>query len=212
MHTILKLYYCPGHLSFAPHVILNELGKPFELLGLSLKNGDNKLDEFKKINPKGKVPVLITDNEILTESSAILLYLAMSYPESRLLPSTTEGVAKTVEWLNWLSCSLTGVLSLNFHPSRFTEDGKAYEGIRSKGRIETIEVFNQINNRLENRTWALKEEYSIVDPVLFIYFKWGNLLNLDMTQYNHWVAHVERMLLRPAVQKTLSTEGISIWS
>ncbi len=212
MHTDLKLYYCPGHLSFAPHVILNELGKPFELLCLSLKNGDNQLEEFKKINPKGKVPVLIIDNKILTESTAILLYLGLSNQDKRLLPSSPEGVARTIEWLNWLSCSLTSILSLNFHPSRFTEDEKAHEGIRTKGRIGTMDVFSQINSRLENQSWALKEGYSIVDPVLFIYFKWGNLLNLDMTQFSHWTAHVKRMLLRPAVQKTLLAEGISVWN
>jgi glutathione S-transferase len=204
------LYYCPGHLSFAPHVVLNELGKPFELARLSIKAGDTQRESFRKLNPKGKVPVLITENEILTESSAILLYLALSHPESGLLPPTPVGAARAIEWLNWLSCMLTGVIALNFHPSRFTDEVESFNGIKARGRLEVIKVFEQINHRLAENQWALKEGYSIVDPVVLIYFRWGTLLELDMNQFSHWAAHTQCMLQRPAVQKALATEEIVI--
>lgn len=84
--TTHTLFYCPGHLSFAPHVILRELGEPFELALVSIKDGATQSAEFRQLNPKGKVPVLHTGDEVLTESSAILLYLALRFPQARLVP------------------------------------------------------------------------------------------------------------------------------
>lgn len=67
--TTHTLFYCPGHLSFAPHVILRELGEPFELALVSIKDGATQSAEFRQLNPKGKVPVLHTGDDVLTESS-----------------------------------------------------------------------------------------------------------------------------------------------
>ncbi|WP_133649044.1 glutathione S-transferase family protein [Paraburkholderia flava] len=207
----LKLFYCPGHLSFAPHVILNELGASFELVHVSIRDGATQTAEFKRLNPKGKLPVLHTGPDVLTESSAILLYLALSRPERALLPDSPMGIARAVEWMNWLAAVLAGTVGPNFHPSRFTNDPNAHDSIRQKGRESILPVYTQIDDRLSHGDWALGEHYSIVDPMLLIFFKWGNMLKLNMQQFEHWSAHVERMLQRPAVQAALQTENISVW-
>ncbi|RXV73374.1 glutathione S-transferase family protein [Burkholderia stabilis] len=210
--TTHTLFYCPGHLSFAPHVILRELGEPFELALVSIKDGATQSPEFRRLNPKGKVPVLHTGGDVLTESSAILLYLGMRFPEARLLPDTAMGVARAVEWMNWLASVLPGTVALNFHPSRFSDDAAAHDGIRAKGRAGILAAYAQIDERLAARDWALGEHYSIVDPMLLIFFKWGNMLKLDMRGFAHWAAHTERMLRRPAVATALSVEQISVWA
>ena len=156
--------------------------------------------------------MLHTGSEVLTESSAILLYLGLSRPEAELLPASSIGRARAVEWMNWLGAVLAGTVGLNFHPSRFTTDPDAYDCIREKGRESILATYAQIDERLKDCEWALPEHYSVVDPMLLIFFKWGNMAKLNMRQFEHWHAHAERMLQRPAVQTALQTENISIWA
>jgi glutathione S-transferase len=198
-------------MSFAPHVILNELGDPFDLVHISIKDGGTQSVDFKYLNSKGKLPILHTGSEVLTESTAILLYLALSRPERNLLPDSPLGQARAVEWMNWLGAMLAGTIGLNFHPSRFTTDPQSHDGIREKGRESTLAAFQQVDDRLKGKAWALDEHYSVVDPMLLIFFKWGNTLKLNMRQFEHWHLQAERMLQRPAVQTALQTENISVW-
>jgi glutathione S-transferase len=209
--TAPTLFYCPGHLSFAPHVALYEIGKPFEAVHVSIKDGGTQSPAFRRLNPKGKVPVLDTGQEILTESAAILCYLALSCPESRLLPQSPLGVARAVEWTNWLSGVLTSVISQSFHPQRFAEDPQSHPGIRQRGVEGIRSAYAQIESLLQPQPWALAEGYSIVDPVLAIFFRWGHLVPLDMRQFTHWNTHTRRMEQRPAVQAALRSESISLW-
>jgi len=210
--TPLTLFFCPGHLSFAPHVILNEIGAAFEPVHVSIKDGATQSAEFKRINPKGKVPVLAADGEIVTESAAIMYYLALRHPDRRLVPDTPLGMSRTIEWTNWLAGILASAVGQNTHPARYSAEDGAHAGIRDKGRENLLAAYAQINDKLAGRAWALDEGYSIVDPMLLIFFRWGNVLALDMRQFSHWCAHVRRMEQRPAVQATLATEGISIWA
>lgn len=205
----LTLYYCPGHLSFAPHVLLNEIGQPFELQCVSIKNGETRQVAFRELNPKGKVPVLATPHGILTEASAILVWLALTWPECRLLPATPFERAQAIEWLNWLSSMMPASIALRLHPHRVTDEENAWQGIRRHGLQECEQLYRQIENRLRDKTWAVGGAFSIVDPAVMIFFRWGTLLGLDMSQFPHWRQHTENMLRRPAVLKTLSTEQIA---
>jgi len=207
----LKLYYCPGHMSFASHVILSEIGKPFDAIAVSIKEGATQSAEFKRINPKGKIPVLDTGSEILTESAAILYYLALLHPEHKLVPDSAMGASRAIEWTNWLSTILAGPVGQHVRPERFTDEMPAQPGVKEKGKGNMLAAYADINDRLAGREWALEEGYSIVDPTLLIFFKWGNQLKLDMRQFGHWCEHTRRMELRPAVQAAIRAEDISIW-
>lgn len=210
MSSPLMLYYCPGHLSFAPHVILNEIGKPFQLQCLSIKNGDTMQDHFLQINPKGKVPVLRTPQGVLTETAAILIYLALSHPQQQLLPNDIAERAMAIEWLNWLSSMMPSSIALRLHPYRFTDEEPAWPGIRLRGLQKCEEFYQQIELRMQQKTWALGERFSVVDPVLMIFYRWGSLLDLDMGNFPFWRRHTALMRLRPAVIATLVTENIVI--
>jgi glutathione S-transferase len=204
------LYYCPGHMSFAPHVILNEIGLPFERRCLSIKSGDTAQAEFRAINPKGKVPVLKTAEGILTESSAILMYLALRYPGEHLLPDAAVGKAQVVEWLNWLSSMLPASIALRLHPYRFTDERSAWAGIQARGQAECEHFYQLVEQKLQQKTWAVSERFTVVDPMLMIFYRWGDLLGLDMSAFPCWQRHTENMRKRPAVLKTLATEEITI--
>src|SRR5271163_4078403 len=97
------LHAAPGSCSLAPHIILEEIGEPYDLALMSPGHPETKSEEFRRLNPKGRVPVLTAENFILTEAPAILVYLGLKYPHADLLRSDGDEVARTVEWCNWLS-------------------------------------------------------------------------------------------------------------
>ena len=208
----LRLYYCPGHLSFAPHVVLMELNEPFEAVHVSIKGGETQTSAFKTLNPKGRVPVLQNGPIVMTEAPAIMLYLAMLRPERRLIPSSPLGMARAIEWTNWLTASLAWAVGQNLRPERLTDEIAAHDGIRKKGFTNIVEIYEQIDRKLEGCEWALAEGYSIVDPALAIFFRWGNLMGVNMRQLRHWVGHTERIEQRPAVQAVLDIERFSFWA
>lgn len=207
----MKFYYCPGSVSFAPHIILNEVGAEFELIYTSVKNRSTQSEEFLRINPKGRVPVLDTGTEILTESAAIMYYLALSYPEKKLIPSTPMGFARVVEWTNWLSSVHAWAVAQNLRPERFTDDIDSHPGIKKKGFDNVSEIYAQIDEKLSKFEWAIPDGYSIADANLLIFFKWGNFLGLNMKKFEHWCEHTKRMEQRPAVQAVLKAEDTSVW-
>jgi glutathione S-transferase len=207
----MKFYFSPGAVSFAPHVILNEVGEPFESAAISLKDGSTRSAEFLRLNPKGRVPVLDTGKEILTESAAIMYYLALSYPERRLIPPTPMGFARTVEWTNWLSTVHAWAVAQSLRPERFTDDTRAHAAVKKKGLENLDELYRQIDEKLASTEWAIPDGYSIADANLLIFFKWGNTLGLDMNRHAHWCAHTKRMEQRPAVQAVLKAEQSTVW-
>ncbi len=154
--------------------------------------------------------MLDTGTEIITEAAAILVHLALTHPERRLLPAAPIGVARAVEWLNWLSSILAWAVGQNVRPDRLNDEVEAHIGIRRKGRDNILALYRQIDERLAAHSWALAEGYSVVDPTLLIFYKWGDLMSLDMSRYAHWTAHAGAMMERPAVRRTIDAEGISI--
>ena len=207
----MKLFYSPGACSFAPHIVLEEIGKPYEIELVSTMDGSTQNEEYLNLNPKGRVPLLIYEKETITEASAILSYLALTNPESNLIDTTPLQLTRTIEWMNWLATIHTQVIAQNWRPERFTDEDSAYQGIQNKGMEGLTETSKQINSKLENKTWAVGEQYSVADPYLLVFFRWGNRLGLNMREYQHWTRHAEGMEKRTAVQSVLNAEGISLW-
>ena len=206
-----KLYYSPGACSLAPHIVLEEIGEPFDIELVSSMDGSTSTAEYLKINPKGRVPVLDVGETVITEVSAILTYLALTYPQSDLLENTPTGLARAIEWMNWLTGIHSSVIAQNWRVERFSNNPSTYKDIQVKGMENLIEVCGQIDTKLRNLKWAVGEKYSIVDPYLLVFFRWGNRLGLDMKEYLHWTKHAKLVEQRKAVQSVLKVENISIW-
>ena len=82
----MKLFYSTGSCALASHIALEEAGADYEAVRISLKDGDQRKPEYLTLNPKGRVPVLVTDGGVLTENVAILAFVAQSYPAAKLAP------------------------------------------------------------------------------------------------------------------------------
>jgi glutathione S-transferase len=210
------LYYSPGACSMAPHIVLEELGLSYRTELVSVAKGDTVREPYLAINPKGRVPALLIPGEtkVLTEVPAILTYLAHQRPLSRLLPTDDPLFeARSLEWLAWLSGWLHGVgFALLWRPGRFSLDTSQHEMLQAMGRQTIRAAFVEIERQLtDGREWAMPGQYSVLDPFLLVFYRWGNRIGLNMrTDYPTWTSITDRVAKRPAVRRVLESEGIAI--
>src|SRR5262245_63173890 len=140
---MLTLFFAPGSSSMAPHIALHEIGVPFATTPLSFANKEHRSQAYLRLNPEGKVPMLLIEGRPLTEVAAILFYLARRFPAAQLLPTNDiEAEAHVISWMSFIAATL--------HPAR-------RQGIEHARAVYTI-----ANRRLGNRTWAVGD-YSIAD-------------------------------------------------
>ena len=207
------LYYSPGSCALAPHIALEEIGNPFSLVLVNTDQGEGRTPEFRKINSKGRVPVLEEDGLILTETPAILLHLATSSPRIGLVPASNGALVRSIEWFNWLSGSVHAVaVRMVWRPDDFTVNQSDTSSVVAKGQEILSASFRIIEEKLCSAEWAVGGMYSVVDIFLLVIFRWGNRMKIDMAaEYPAWTRHTRRILERPAVVRALTQEGISVW-
>jgi glutathione S-transferase len=183
----LTLYLAPGSSSMAAHIALYEVGAVFDVRAISLAAKQTHTPAFRAINPAAQVPTLVIDGRALTEVAGILYYLARRYPEAALLPSgDIEAEAQVVSWMSFIASTV--------HPAR-----RAGE---DTGRA----AFALAEGRLGARDWAVGA-YSIADIHLFrLFWRFGKALKRDEGEFPNLSSHYERMMERPAVQRTLAAE------
>jgi glutathione S-transferase len=185
---MLTLYFSPGASSMATHIALHEVGVPFETRLVSLAKKENLKPEFLAINPEGKVPTLVIDGRPLTEVAANLWYLAKRFPQAELLPQ--NDLLAEAEILSWMS-----FIASTIHPARRI------------GVERWKEVFGLADRRLGGRDWAIGR-YSIADIHLFrLFWRFHRTVNPAPSDYLGLTAHYQRMMTRPAVQKTCEVEA-----
>jgi glutathione S-transferase len=217
--SVHKLYYSPQSCSLAPHIVLEEIGRPYETeLVQSGDSSGTRSPEWRAINPKARIPALTGvpgsvggAAGLLTEVPAILNYLASEYPEAGLLPSSAAEQARANEWMNWLSSSVHATsFSQIWRPHRFIADLQYHEALAEAGRNALLDQFAYIEALLsDGRTWAVADAYSIVDPYLLVFWRWGARIGLDMSPYPAWNALMAKVLARPAVQRVMAATGIA---
>jgi glutathione S-transferase len=188
-----RLYYSPGACSMAAHIVLEEIGEPYDL---ELVSSHGKLGGEGTIspawmaqNPKGRVPALSgvpgriggSDN-LPTELHAILFYLARTHPHAQLLPTDPAGEARAIEWMNWLSRNVHAMsYGQIWRANRFVIDERDFAVVQIKGQQNLREQYAYIERVLDDgRKWALPGGYSVVDPYLLVFYQWGGRVGLDM--------------------------------
>ncbi|MEQ5841777.1 glutathione S-transferase N-terminal domain-containing protein [Paraburkholderia acidicola] len=212
------LYYSPGSCSMAVHIALEELGVAYDLETVPIAQGATQQEPYLSINPKGRVPALRVPGEtrVLTELPAILMYLARQHPAGGLLPvNNAAAEARCYEWLAWLVGWIHGIgYGELWRPARFTPNEATHDEIRANGRQVVLGAYTKIEQALaDGREWAVPGSYTIVDPFLLVLYGWGSKIGIDMrANYSAWTGHTQRLLERPAIQRVLQREGISIGS
>lgn len=205
----MKLYYAPGACSLGIHVLLEEIGKPYEPVLLKIREGEQFKPEFVAKNPKSKVPTLERDDgSILTEYPAIAFWLASTNPEAKLLPATPDAQAAALEATDYAVATMhMHGFSRMFRPANYAPNEADHEGVKAKGAEMFQKGLDVMEQKLGDKEW-IAGEYSFADSALFyVSFWWANRLQKQLTP--KVAAHYARMNARPAVQRTMAAEGLA---
>ena len=211
---MITLHYYPSNASLAPHVLLNEIGAPFALQLVDRSVSAHKSPEYLKLNPNGLIPVLVDGDLVLYETAAICLHLADTHPAAGLAPAvgTTER-AHFYKWLVWLTNTLQATLIHYFYPERMAAPGDTAAAAQVKARAEARigDCLAQIDAQLASHggAWLLGANYSAADPYAFMLCRWTRgFSSKPARDYPHIGPYLQRVLTRPAVQKTLAAEKL----
>lgn len=203
----MKLYYSKGACSLAPRIIINEVGLTCEYESVDLINKQTQSGiNFRTINPKGVVPVLITNNnEVLTENAVILQYLVESVHADKLLPQTGNFARyRVLEWLNFITTELHKSFSPLFNPAMPQE-------IKENLLIPFIKAkFGYVNTRLDNSAYLLGDDFTLPDAYLFVMTTWALYFKMNLADWPNLSRYFSTLCSRKSIQQSLEQEGIQL--
>ena len=199
-------YYAPGTCAQATLIALCEAGARFDARRVNLAGGEQRSDAYLALNPKGRVPVLVTPQGVLTETVALLLYIAQMHPDARLAPlDDAFQLARMQEFNSFLSSTVHISHAHRPRPMRWADDEAAQAAMRAKVPQNMRDHFALIEQRyLGDGPWVMGEHYTVADGYLFTMAGWLHSDSVDMAEFPRVAAHFARMRERPAVQQALA--------
>ena len=204
---MIKLFYSPGACSLASHIALEEAGADYETICTNTAKGDQRKPEYLAINPKGRVPALVTDQGLLTETVAILAWVAQAYPQARLLPTDPWEFAQAQAFNSYLSSTVHVAHAHGHRGYRWADEETSFADMRRKVPQTMADCFRLIEDELFKGPWVLGEDYSVCDGYLFTVAGWLEGDGVDPTRFPKVLEHRERVRARPAVRKVLADEA-----
>lgn len=210
---MIRLHYFPGNASLTPHMLLHELGVPFELERVDRANAAHKSPAYLKLNPNGTIPVLVDGDLVLYETAAICLHLADTHPDARLAPPLrTAERAHFYKWLAWSTNTLQAMLMHYFYPHRLVDDGNTAAATQIKAHAEARigDMLEQLDTQLASHghAWLLGEAFSAVDPFVLMLCRWTRGFSRPARDLPQLGPYLQRVLARPAVQRAFAAEGL----
>jgi glutathione S-transferase len=191
-----KLYYSPGACSQAVHIVLRELGLPFEAVAVDLATKRSAAGEdLYQINPKGRVPALVLDDgTVLTECTAVLQFLAQRTSPPRLAPTPgTIPHYRLLEWLSFLGSEVHQNFLPLFAPAEAVVNQEA-------ARSAIVRRFDYIDRELTGRDYLLGDSFTVADAYLYVLVGWARYVGLDLTRWPAITATHARIGARAAVE------------
>lgn len=206
---MLKLYYWPATCAITIHCILEEIGLPYVDEKVDLNAKQQHTPEFRKVNPKGKVPALVRDDgTLLTEVPAVAFWLALTNPDAKLIADDVETRVRTLEIMDYIA----GTIHMQgaaraWRPAGFYADEAAHDKIRAYGKEIVDHGLQIVSEKLAGEDW-LMGSYSIADASLFFIEYWAKE-KVAWAMPENIEMHYRRMRARPAVQRALLAEGLT---
>ena len=211
---MLKLHWYPGTAAMIPHIVLEEMGVPYERVLVDRARDHHKRPEYLKLNPNGLIPVLTDGDLVLYETAAIVLHLCDTHPQAQLAPAPgTSERAHFYKWLVWCTNTLQATLLAYFYPERWVKEGNA-EGaaeVKAAAQARVQPLLDQLDDLLaRGGPWALGERYSALDAYVFTLCRWTrNFSEGKARERTHLGPYLQRMADRPAVQRVFANEQLS---
>ena len=206
---MLKLFFAPNTCALASHIALEEANARYETVRVDFASNEQRKPEYLAINPKGRVPALATDDGILTETPAILAFVAQLYPNARLAPFDRPFAFARVQSFNSYLCSTVHVAHAHrVRGYRWVDDAAAIEAMKRKVASNIADCFGLIEQSMFAAPWVLGSQYSISDPYLFTLCQWLDGDGVDIARFPKIADFERRMRERPAVQRALAAQGV----
>jgi glutathione S-transferase len=205
----MKLYYAPGVCSIGIHVLLEEIGKPYDLEAVNLREGAQYQPAFPQVSAKSKVPALQRDDgSVLTEFPVIATYLAKTNPQAKLIPQDLETEIRAAEAMEYAVATMHGQgFSRIFRPGNFGPADQE-DQVKARGREMVEKGLAVLDKALAGKNYLGGNELSIADAAVF-YVEFWAAGRLKMSLPANVAAHYERMKARPAVQRVMQQEGVA---
>jgi glutathione S-transferase len=201
------LFYAPHTCSLASHIALEDAGATYELKRIDFGKTEQQSPDYLAINPKARVPALVTPRGILTETPAMLAFIAQSFPAARLAPLDDAFAFAEVQAFNSYLCSTVHVAHAHrMRGSRWADDPAAIAAMQKKVPQSVGACFELIDRGMLRGPWVMGEAYTIADPYLFTLAQWLESDGVDPTRIPRVIEHRERMLGRPNVRKAVAVE------
>ena len=204
---MIKLFYAPNTCSLASHIALEEAGAAYTTVRVDFASNGQRQPEYLAINPKGRVPALVTDSGILTETPAILAFIAQSFPKAGLAPFDDPFAFAQVQAFNSYLCSTVHVAHAHrMRGNRWADDPAAIAEMKRKVPQSVGAAYDLIEHGMLKGPWVMGDTYSICDPYLFTVSEWLEGDGVDLSRLPKVIAHRNRMSERPAVRKAIAEE------
>ena len=233
---MIQLHYYPSNASMIPHIVLEELGVPFELVLVDRSQNLHKSADYLKLNPNGKIPTLVETNPgqpdlVLYEGAAICLHLADTHPQAHLMPPVGSAArAHAYKWLLWLSNTFQPDIMMFYYPERYVASGdpQVVRGVSEQAQLRIQGHLAQLDDELgrassavttrsratedidDTGTWFLGQNYSVLDPYVFALCRWtrGFTSHPARSFETNLAPYLQRVLARAAVQRVIATEKL----
>jgi glutathione S-transferase len=211
----LRLHYYPSTAAMIPHILLEEIGAPYERVFVDRAQDAHKRPEYLKLNPNGTIPVLTDGDFVLYETAAIVLHLCDAHPQAGLAPAPgTSERSHFHQWLMWLTNTLQATLIVYFYPERWVKEGNAEAAseVKAKAQQRIAPLLDQLDALVARigGPWVLGASYSALDPYVFTLCRWTrNFGSGKARERTHLGPYLQRVSERAAVQRVFAAEGIS---
>lgn len=206
--TPVTLYFAPNSIALATIIVLEESGAPYVLKRVDLSTGEQRSAEYLAVNPLGRVPTLRTEDGLLTETPALLMFLAEAAPEAGLLPSSSFLRSRALSFLSYLASTVHVAHAHRMRGSRWADDAEAIRSMQRRVPTSVLEAFTLIEEHMLEGPWVLGEQFTVCDAHLFALAQWLEKDGVDTATLPRVLAHRSRMGQRPSVLRALAAERV----
>ena len=205
---MLKLYFAPGTCALASHIALAEAGADYTVEKVDFKTNQQNSPDYLAINPKGRVPSLVTERGILTETPAMLAFIAQSFPKAKLAPTDDPFAFAQVQSFNSYLCSTVHVAHAHkLRGTRWATEESSFADMKRKVPETMGACFALIENKMLKGPWVMGEQYTVCDPYLYTIATWLEGDGVEIANLPKLADHYQRMAARAAVKKALAEQG-----
>ncbi|WP_414932308.1 glutathione S-transferase family protein [Vibrio europaeus] len=206
-----KLYYYPNNASLAPHFLLHHLNADYELLLVDKKSNYQKSADYLRLNPAGRIPTLVVNDQAIFESPAICIHICELHPESSLMPSIVDPSRPLFfQWLAFLNNTLQAELMVRYYPHRHTNDESTIPNVVIAQDDRVADALSIINDQLAKNEYLLGDTLTACDYFLFMLAEWSLPIEKSPLSFDHLAAYLKRLCSNPTIREVCTIEGIDL--